>query len=76
MSKLFLSLDDAVLVASKHFHIDEEIARSEFEQKCYISNNQYQIGYADATIEAIRAIEQNYNQQKEGKAEGDESQFT
>lgn len=64
MSKLFLSLDDAVLVASKHFKIDEEIARSEFEQKCYMSNNQYQIGFADATIEAIRAIKQNYNQQK------------
>ena len=67
MSKLFLSLDDAVLVASKHFGIDEVIARSEFEQKCYVSGNQYRIGYTDATIEAIRAINQNYNQQKDGE---------
>lgn len=34
--KLFLSLEDAVNVAQKHFDIDPIIARNEFEQKCYI----------------------------------------
>lgn len=44
-NQLFLSLDDAVLVASTEFGISPELARIEFEQKCYISNDQYSIGY-------------------------------
>lgn len=64
MTKLFLSLDDAVLVAARHFDIDEELARQEFEQKCYVTDNQYKIGYCDGLNDAIKAIEQ--------KAEGDE----
>jgi hypothetical protein len=64
MTKLFLSLEDAVLVAVRHFDIDEELARQEFEQKCYITDNQYVIGYHDGLDDAIKAIKQ--------KAEGGE----
>lgn len=37
MTKLFLSLDDAVLVATRKFGIDPLLAEQEFEQKCYIT---------------------------------------
>ena len=57
MSKLFLSLDDAVRVAEIQFDIDPELARVEFEQKCYIPDNQYNIGYQDGLADAIKAIE-------------------
>ena len=57
MTKLFLSLDDAVLVATREFGIDPEIAKQEFEQKCYITDNQYVIGYHDGLRDAIKAIE-------------------
>lgn len=57
MTKLFLSLDDAVLVATREFDIDPELARNEFEQKCYITDNQYVIGYHDGLRDAIKAIE-------------------
>ena len=53
MTKLFLSLDDAVLVATRGFNIDPQLARQEFEQKC----NQYVIGYYDGLNDAIKAIE-------------------
>lgn len=56
MTKLFLSLDDAVRVAVRHFGLDSEIARQEFEQKCYISDDQYSIGYYDGIEDAIKAI--------------------
>lgn len=56
MTKLFLSLDDAVLVATREFDIDSQLARQEFEQKCYITNNQYVIGYHDGLSDAIEAI--------------------
>lgn len=57
MTKLFLSLDDAVLVATREFDIDPQLARNEFEQKCYITDNQYVIGYHDGLRDAIKAIE-------------------
>ena len=56
MTKLFLSLDDAVLVATKVFNIDPLLARQDFEQKCYITDNQYVIGYYDGLHDAIEAI--------------------
>jgi len=56
MNKLFLSLDDAVLVAKREFNIDPQLARQEFEQKCYITDNQYVIGYHDGLCDAIEAI--------------------
>ena len=56
MTKLFLSLDDAVLVATKEFDIDPELARQEFEQKCYIPDDPYVIGYFDGLDDAIKAI--------------------
>ena len=56
MTKLFLSLDDAVLVAMREFDIDPQLARQEFEQKCYITDDQYVIGYHDGLYDAIEAI--------------------
>ena len=61
MTKLFLSLDDAVRVAVREFGLDAEdaeIARQEFEQKCYISDDQYSIGYNDGLDDAIKTIKQ------------------
>ena len=58
MTKLFLSLDDAVRVAVRHFDLDAEIARQEFEQKCYVTDDQYSIGYYDGIEDAIKAIKQ------------------
>ena len=55
--KLFLSLEDAVNVAQRHFNIDPIIARNEFEQKCYIPDDHYKIGYRDGLIDATKAIE-------------------
>ena len=43
----FLKLEDAVKVAASHFGADKEIAEREFEQKCYISDDQY--GLQDKT---------------------------
>lgn len=57
MTKLFLSLDNAVKVAVREFDIDATLARQEFEQKCYISDDQYGIGYHDGLHDAIKAIE-------------------
>lgn len=57
MNKLFLSLDDAVKVAVREFNIDSVLARQEFEQKCYVTDNQYIIGYHDGLSDAIKAIE-------------------
>ena len=56
MNKLFLSLADAVLVATKEFDIDPQLARQEFEQKCYITDDQYVIGYYDGLYDAIETI--------------------
>lgn len=56
MTKQFLSLENAVLIAHREFGIDPEIARIEFEQKCYITDNQYAIGYYEGLEDAIKAI--------------------
>ena len=58
MTKLFLSLDDAVRVAVREFGLDAEIARQEFEQKCYVTDDQYSIGYYDGIEDAIKAIKE------------------
>ena len=57
MTKLFLSLDNAVKVAVREFDIDATLARQEFEQKCYVTDDQYIIGYYDGLHDAIKAIE-------------------
>lgn len=41
ISKLFLTLDDAVKVAVFQFGADPVIAKQEFEQKCYIPGHDY-----------------------------------
>ena len=38
------------------FDIDPQIARVEFEQKCYLADDQYAIGYNDGLADAIKAI--------------------
>ena len=53
MDKLFLSLEDAVKVVVNNWGVDEEIASCELEQKCYISNDQYAIGYEDGILDCI-----------------------
>lgn len=58
MTKLFLSLDNAVRVAVKEFGLDAKIARQDFEQKCYVTDDQYSIGYYDGIEDAIKAIKQ------------------
>lgn len=58
MTKLFLSLDDAVKVAVREFDADPVLASQEFEQKCYIADSKYEIGYNDGLNDAIRAIKQ------------------
>ena len=58
MTKLFLSLDDAVKIAVKEFDIDPVLARQEFMQKCYVTDNQYVIGYHDGLNDAIGAIKE------------------
>lgn len=56
MTKQFLSLEDAVLIAQREFDINPEMARIEFEQKCYITDYQYTIGYYDGLTDAIKAL--------------------
>lgn len=65
MTKLFLSLDDAVLVATREFDIDPELAREEFEQKCYITDDKYVIGYHDGLYDAIEAIKDKAERSEE-----------
>ena len=64
MTKMFLSLDNAAKVAAREFGIDQVLARQEFMQKCYMTDNQYLIGYHDGLYDAIEAIK--------GKAESEE----
>ena len=56
MNTLFLSLDDAVEVAVREFGADKEIAELEFEQKCYISDDQYSIGFYDGIMKAKEVV--------------------
>ena len=58
MTKLFLSLDDAVKIAVREFDIDPVLARQEFMQNCYVTDNQYVIGYHDGLYDAIEAIKE------------------
>ena len=54
---LFLNLDDAVKVAVM-LGCDWDVARCEFEQKCYLPcAEEYEIGYYDGLQNAIDAIE-------------------
>ena len=56
MSIQFLTLEDAVKVAAWNWGVDKELAEQEFEQKCFISNDQYEIGFEDGLKAAIKAI--------------------
>lgn len=56
MDKMFLSLDNAVKIAVREFGIDKTLARQEFEQKCYISDDQYKIGYNDGLMKAVSLV--------------------
>lgn len=56
MTKEFLSLDSAVKIAVREFGIDKTLARQEFMQKCYISDDQYKIGYNDGLMKAVSLI--------------------
>ena len=68
MNKLFLSLDDAVKVAVRQFDIDATLARQEFEQKCYISDDQYGIGYYDGVVKSMAKVaEELANVRKESE---------
>lgn len=64
MTKLFLSLDDAVTIAVREFDADAVLARQEFEQKCYIPDDQYVIGYHDGLRDAIKAIKDKAESEK------------
>ena len=61
MTELFLTLDDAVIVAKREFGIDKQIAGQEFEQKCFVSNDQYAIGYNDGIYDSIKALSKLMN---------------
>lgn len=56
MNTLFLSLDDAVEIAVREFGADREIAEQEFQQKCYISDDQYSIGFYDGIMKAKEVV--------------------
>lgn len=56
-SQLFLTLEDAVRVARRYSDMDAVILRQEFEQKCFISNDQYGIGYQAALERIMKYIE-------------------
>lgn len=56
-SQLFLTLEDAVKVARRYTDMDAVILRQEFEQKCFISNDQYSIGYRAALDRIEKYIE-------------------
>lgn len=58
MKELFLNLEDAVKVAVYYFDADPVIARQEFEQKCYVTDKQYEIGYYDGLAKARDKIQE------------------
>lgn len=64
MTKLFLSLEDAVKVAVREFDIDATLARQEFEQKCYISDDQYGIGYYDGVVKCVAKLSEELARQE------------
>ena len=67
--KLFLSLDNAVKVAKREFDIDGERARNEFEQKCYVSNDQYRIGFYDGVVKCVSMLTEVLANIKIGESE-------
>ena len=76
MAKLFLDLEDAVNVAMAKFDIaeeDREWIRSEFEQKCYISTSEYDIGYDDGLEAASNAIQRVADERYKKWFEGNQS---
>ena len=56
MTKLFMRLEDAVIIASREFGIDKKIVRQAFEEKCFVTDNQYKIGYNDGIYDSIKAL--------------------
>lgn len=60
MKELFLSLDNAVMVIVDRMKlVDEEmreIVRQELEQKCYLPDDQFYIGFETAKEKAIQSI--------------------
>lgn len=58
MTKLFLSLDDAVDIVNREFGIDRTIARQELQQKCYINSGDWEIGFHDGLKRVIKMIKQ------------------
>lgn len=58
-TQLFLELDDAVMVVCDRMRLsdDREWVRSELEQRCYLSNDQYGIGYDQARQDIIDFVE-------------------
>ena len=67
MSKLFLSLDNAVAIAVREFDADAVLARQEFMQKCYVSDKQYEIGFYDGVSESLDAVRNLMNKQTNKK---------
>lgn len=60
MIQLFLKLEDAVNIAEelvKNGNEDREIIENELMQKCYISDNQYSIGFYEGLKTAKDMIE-------------------
>lgn len=58
-TKLFLSLEDAVRVALNEGLIDAEDEAwlaSEFEQKCYVTDDQYAIGFREGVEACIKIL--------------------
>ena len=58
-AKLFLSLEDAVKVALNEGLIDAEDETwlaSEFEQKCYATDDQYAIGFREGVEACIKKL--------------------
>ena len=59
--KWFIDLDDAVDVAIEHFDVpeeDREWAEDELFQRCYVSDDQYDIGYGDAINDVIDLLKE------------------
>ena len=67
MNKLFLSLDNAVAIAVREFDADAVIARQEFMQKCYVTSDQYQIGFYDGVGESLEAVRNLLDKHISGK---------
>lgn len=71
MKGLLLCLSDATEVAVKMIQLftekelaeeDKEYVKSCLEQKCFITNNQYDIGYSKALLEVMKAVSNIYDE--------------